>query len=304
MKKPSVTVFVSAYNEAENIEAFLNSILGQKEENFILKKIVVVSDGSTDRTSEVVKGIHSSKIHLVDSQKRIGKSERLSAIYKTFQTDFLVQSDADIVMKDEFIISRLVKTLVSNRNIGLCGGNPIAVDGKTFTEKAINITHHMYRRFRSDLRKGHNVFSADGRLLALSKPFASGLVIPTDMIANDMFAYFSCISKGYLYRYVPEAVVWFRSPQNLRDHLRQNSRFEAGPIRMEKYFGKTLIQKELSIPPITLLTCMLKEFLQHPVLCLYILCANTLCRYEAHKKESKMTALWGMATTTKSLSLH
>ena len=46
MKNPSVTVAISALNEAQNIAAFLRSVLSQKEEGFVLEKIMVISDGS------------------------------------------------------------------------------------------------------------------------------------------------------------------------------------------------------------------------------------------------------------------
>ena len=47
---PTVTIALSAYNEAENIGRFLQSVLEQKENGFILEKILVISDGSDDST--------------------------------------------------------------------------------------------------------------------------------------------------------------------------------------------------------------------------------------------------------------
>jgi len=301
MSKPTVTLFISAYNEATNIQAFLTSALNQNQKNFELSKIVVVSDESTDKTAQIVKSIPSPKILLRNHKKREGKSKRLNVMYQTFQSDFLVQSDADVIFANKNVLERIVAPLLKNSKVGLCGGNPIAIKGSTFTENSVNVTHNMYRQFRKSFKKGNNVFSADGRLLALSKPFARSLYIPEDMIANDMFAYFSCLSKGFEYRYVATAVVWFRSPQNMRDHIRQNSRFEAGPIRMEKYFSEKLVATERGIPKNILFASMLKEFVRHPLECLYISMLNTWCRINAYKKESSMTALWNMANTTKSL---
>ncbi len=302
MKKiPSVTFFVCAYNEQGNIRNFLKSVLAQKEDGFVLKKIVVVSDGSTDRTAKIVRSFDSKKIQFIEHYERVGKSTRLNHIYRTFDTDILVQSDADVEFKGKFVIARLIEPLTSSKMVGLCGGNPIAVPGKTFIEKSINITHNVYRKFRGDLKSGHNVFSADGRLLALSNSFARNLYIPPTMIANDMFAYFSCISYGFKYHYVEDAVVYYRSPQTLRDHIRQNTRFEAGPMRMEKYFEKSLVESELKIPISKMALYTFSEFIKAPHMAVGILAINTFCRVQAKMNEGKMNAKWNMAITTKSL---
>src|SRR3989344_1916132 len=143
-KIPSVTIAVSAYNEAKNIESFLRSVVLQKEEGFKLKTTLVVSDGSTDDTVKKARSIKSSKIRVIDSKKRIGKSSRLNQIYKTLETDILVQSDADVVFAHEFVIRDLINPLIRNKKVGMCGGNPTPIKGKTFIEKAVNCTAEVY----------------------------------------------------------------------------------------------------------------------------------------------------------------
>ena len=61
-KKPTVTVALSAYNEEKNIKSFLESVLSQREESYVLKEIWVYSDVSTDKTVEIAKSIKSTKI--------------------------------------------------------------------------------------------------------------------------------------------------------------------------------------------------------------------------------------------------
>lgn len=298
-KKPTVTFFVSAYNEENNIKNFLRKVISQKEDGFILKKIIVVSDGSSDNTVNAVRSMQDSRIQLVDDKKRIGKSSRLNEIYRKFSTDILVQSDADVIFKDNLVIARIIKPIVVSKKVGLCGGNPVASRAKTFTEYSINITHKMYAGFRDKVRGGDNVFSADGRLLALSKPFARRVFIPSNMIANDMFAYFSCLSMGFEYRYVKDAIVYYRSPLSLRDHIKQNSRFEAGPIRMKRHFNADLVDYETYIPIGMLIAGMIKTFIRYPIHSLYIYIVNSYCRILASKTEKIMNAKWDIAYSTK-----
>ncbi len=303
MKKtiPTLTVAVSVFNEERNIKNFLKSVLKQETKDFKLSKIIVYSDGSTDKTINIAKSIPSKLIDVIEDKNRIGKSTRLNQIYKMVNTDILVQSDADVILSSNDTIHHLIQPMLKENKVGMCGGHPEPMKAATFTEKAVNSTFQMYSRLRSDLRKGNNVFSADGRLLAYRKDLYKKIVIPEDMIANDAFTYFACITKKFKYAYSPKAVVKFRSPQKLKDQIRQNTRFVSAPIRLKKIFNKNLIDKEYFIPNNIRYTYMLQEFLKNPLGCLYIYIVNTYCKLRAIKIEKKLNAKWDMAITTKKI---
>lgn len=298
---PTVTIAISAFNEEENIKTFLRSILSQKETNFILDQIIVVSDGSTDKTNERVRSIKSAKIKLITHDERAGKSVRLNQLYQRVSSDILIQSDSDVIFSHPYVTSEIIKPIIQNEIVGMCGGNPKPLRGTTFTEKAVNCTVDLYSLFRKTIKNGNNVFSADGRLLALKKELVKQITIPHDMIANDMFAYYTCLTKGYAYAFVESAVVFYRSPQTVKEHVRQNTRFLAGPLRMTKYFPKELIAKEHRIPPIVLLKGMMRQFLKHPILSSYIFVVNRYCKLKAFYLENKLSAQWSIAYTTKKL---
>lgn len=295
----TVTVALSAYNEAQNIKRFLKSVLKQKEEGFRIKSIWVYSDGSSDKTVVNAKSIQSSKIKVFEDKKRIGKSARLNEIYKNLKTDFLVQSDADVIFAHPFVIRDLIEPLINEKKVGMCGGHPIPAEGKTFTEKSINLTFEVYAKLRSEVRGGNNKFSVDGRLLAYKKELVKKIIVPTDMIANDFYTYLCCLKNKYQYRYVKTAVVIFRSPINMRDHLRQNVRFESAALRMKKHFSKALVDRETYIPRSVLLKNIILQFSKNPVMAIYIFLINRYCRLLAIKKERKLSAVWDMAESTK-----
>lgn len=298
-KLPTVTVAISALNEASNIGDFLRSVISQKEEGFILEKILVISDGSTDNTSEVVEKIKSKKIVIVNHKERIGKSLRLNEIYKSLTSDVLVQSDADVIFTHQFVIRDIIYPIINEDNVGMCGGHPIPTEGTTFVEKAVNCTFNAYDSLRKTLNGGNNSLSADGRLLAYKRELAKKITVPSDMIANDVYTFFCCLMNGYKYRYVESAIVSFRSPQTLKDQIKQNTRFLAAPIRMAKYFPKELVDKEGYIPFWMLFKNIFIQFIKHPILCGYIFIINLYCRVKASSAEKKLTALWPMAYSTK-----
>jgi len=302
MKKiVTVTVAVSAYNEAKNIRAFLNSVIQQKQVGYVLEKILVISDGSRDKTVLEAKKVKSPLIKIIEHEKRVGKSTHLNTIYQDLKSDILVQSDCDVIFADPLTIYHLIAPLKKQALVGMVGGNPMPVKGKGFIEKAINVSVEPFLNFRKKINKGSNVFSADGRLLAFKKEIVQNITVPSNMIANDMYAYFACLSQQSKYAFAEKAVVLFRSPQNLKDHVRQNTRFRAAPFRMQRHFSKELVSKELAIPYMLYIRELFYAFIQHPILSIFIYTINVYCRIKARITEYKLTAKWDMAISTKNI---
>lgn len=298
---PTITVAISALNEQKNIANFLKSVLDQKEKGFRLKEILVHSDGSTDRTVEIARKINDKRIKLYEHKTRVGKSSRLNEIYRYTKTDFLIQSDADVIFAHSLVIHNLIQPLIKSKKTGMCGGDPRPIKAETFIEKAVNCSVDAYLKFRREIRNGNNIFSVDGRLLAYKKELFKKITVPGTMIANDVYTYFCCLNLGYKYKYVSNAIVYFRSPQTLKDHLKQNIRFESAQARMEKYFSKTLVRKETFIPRNILVKNFIIQFLKNPIHCSYILLVNLYCRYQAKLSEKHLTAKWFLARSTKSI---
>lgn len=300
MKPYTVTVAVSAYNEERNISAWLDSVLGQKQTGFKIERIWIYSDGSGDGTVERARSGTDRRVSVFSGRSRRGKSARLNWFYRRLQSDFLVQSDADVILAHAFVVRDIIQPLIKNPAVGLCGGNPLPVPGRTVTEKAVNCSVAAYVPLRKKLRGGDNIFSADGRLLAFSQALIKKIDIPeTDVIANDAYAYFRCLELGFKYRFVESARVWYRSPQTLSDHLKQNLRFLAMPYKLGRYFDRVVIKRETAVPGGWKMRLLLREFVRHPVLAAYIFALNSYSRWRVKIEAPGLNALWPMAKTTK-----
>ena len=298
---PTVTVAISAFNEAANIRAWLDSVLAQAEDGFALEKILIISDGSTEGTTEIVRSVKDARIELRVYSERIGKSSHLNEIYQGLKSDILVQSDADVVFDHSQVVRDIIQPLLNDPAVGMCGGRPLPVAGTTFIERAVNCTAEVFDGFRSSVRGGDNVFSVDGRILAYRRALVKQIVVPADMITNDAYTYFCARTLGWEYRYVPTAAVRFRSPQTLNDQLRQNTRFIAGPSRMRRYFAPSLVNHEYHVPQTIYWRALIAQFVRHPFLCGYIFLVNRYCALRARLNEKRLTAVWDIATTTKNV---
>ncbi len=298
----TVTIAICALNEGANIGSLLTSILSQKEEGFILEKILLISDGSTDKTVKIAKTFKSPIIEIIDHKHRTGKSTRLNEIYTLVKSDLVVQPDADVIFGHDHVLRDIVSPFYESKEIGMTGGNALPLPAKTFLEKAVNYTLEVYIPFRKTLNGGNNILSATGRLLALRKEVFSKIEVPKDTIANDGFVYFCTMMQKYKYRYASNATVYFRSPQNLKDHISQNTRFAATHTWMKTYFPAEIVEKEYHIPQEELKRKMIEIFKKHPIPCLYIFLINKYCELKAFILKKKITALWQIVYSTKRLT--
>ena len=103
MSEPLVSVIIPVYNKREFIEETINSVLGQSYGKF---EIIVVDDGSTDNSLEVVEAIEDPRLQ-VFSQSNFGVERARNFGFSQSSGSFIVFLDADDLMRS----NRLTKQL-------------------------------------------------------------------------------------------------------------------------------------------------------------------------------------------------
>lgn len=88
---PLVSIVVPLYNKEPHIARALNSILSQKFQKF---EVIVVDDGSTDKSAEVVKNFKDCRIRLIQ-QKNAGVSAARNRGIKDARANLIAFLDAD-----------------------------------------------------------------------------------------------------------------------------------------------------------------------------------------------------------------
>lgn len=92
MDTPKLSVLVAAYNEQDYIAQVLERVLALP----IPLEVVVVDDGSTDRTVDVVRGIPDARVRLFQSPENRGKTHAIARAMEEARGDILVMQDADL----------------------------------------------------------------------------------------------------------------------------------------------------------------------------------------------------------------
>lgn len=106
-----VSVILAAYNEEQIIDRTLRAVLASKHP---LAEVIVVNDGSRDRTSEKVQEIarRDARVQLVE-QENTGKAGALNAGLDRASSEIIVTLDADTLLTPE-TIGRLVRHLAAD----------------------------------------------------------------------------------------------------------------------------------------------------------------------------------------------
>lgn len=116
---PSVAIVISAYNEEK--------VIGEKVRNCLELdypadriEIVVVSDGSTDRTEAIVRGFTDGRVRLSAFPGRQGKVACLNGVVPGLRTELVVMSDANSLYARDSL-RRLVRHFFDARIGCVCG---------------------------------------------------------------------------------------------------------------------------------------------------------------------------------------
>lgn len=107
MSKEKVVVVIPAYNEENTIGATIDSLLDIK----LIDEIVVVDDGSIDRTSDIVR---KRDVRLIRHDKNYGKGYAIKSALESIDYQFLVLVDADLGFSSKEIV-KLIQPVLSYR---------------------------------------------------------------------------------------------------------------------------------------------------------------------------------------------
>lgn len=113
---PTISVIMSVYNAEKYLRESIESILNQTFKDF---EFIIIDDGSTDRSKEIILSFKDPRIKLVSRENR-GLTKSLNEAIKQSVGKYIARMDADdISEKDRF--EKQINFLETNPDIYLCG---------------------------------------------------------------------------------------------------------------------------------------------------------------------------------------
>ena len=157
---PSLSIIVAAYNEERCI--------GDKIENFLTcrysgdAELIVVSDGSSDRTAEIASSMASERVRVIAQPERRGKGVAVNTGAQAAHGDVLVFTDANAMLAVD-ALEKVARPLC-DKSIGLVTGV------SRYPGETIGSAYQRYEQMLKGLESRLGVVAgADGALYAMRR---------------------------------------------------------------------------------------------------------------------------------------
>jgi cellulose synthase/poly-beta-1,6-N-acetylglucosamine synthase-like glycosyltransferase len=221
---PRITILISVYNEEKVIEEKVrNALLLEYPEELL--EIIVVSDGSNDRTNEIVSRFKDSRLTLKAFSERSGKTACLNRVVPKAKGDIVLFTDANSIFPLD-IISKLVRNF-SDENVGLVTGWTRYIEpGKGEEVTGIYSKLEKLTKYWESLVS--SCVGADGAIFAIRKDLYKPL---QDQDINDFVIPLHIISHGKRVVLDPDVYCFEESLKGGGDEFRRQARITNRTLR-------------------------------------------------------------------------
>lgn len=150
-QKPKVSVIIPTYNRAHLISRAIQSVLDQTYQDF---EIIIVDDGSRDKTEQIVKNFNDNRLRFIRHNKNKGASAARNTGIKAAKGEYISFQDSD----DEWFPDKLELQITAFNNVSaevgivysgfyrIEGDNKVYIPTSISVKKEGNIHNELLRR--------------------------------------------------------------------------------------------------------------------------------------------------------------
>ena len=235
--RPTVSIILAVYNEELVLDRCMESLLGFDYPKELIE-IIIGSDGSTDRTNEILSD-YNKQYHFVKpfcfSEQR-GKMMVLNDIVTKATGDILFFADADITLS-----TNTLKTQIrhfADPDIGAVGGSyHIHFDD---SRKGLSHSEKEYASLEQNIRRNEALFSSSVNVFGgnYSIRQALWLPLPDPLVHDDTYVAYNVMNRGKRVFFEPESVSTDLFNRSLKDEFRRKSRSASRGYHTLSFFPK------------------------------------------------------------------
>ena len=220
---PSVSLLIVAHNEEAEIEKRIVNALALDYPREKLE-VVVASDGSTDRTNEIVCRYLDRGVRLLAYPERRGKAAVLNSAFAELRNEIVILSDANTYTAAES--ARSLASWFADPEVGVVCGRLILTDPRTGGN-----VDSLYWKYETFLKKCESrlgaLLGSNGGIYAIRKSLFQG--IPNDTIVDDFVIPLLARKRtGCQIVYDKNASATEETPETIAAEFRRRSRIGAG----------------------------------------------------------------------------
>lgn len=123
---PLITIGLPVYNASEFIELSIGSILNQSFTDF---ELIIIDDGSTDNTVDIIKRIEDPRIILMVDDQNKGISYRLNQLIGEARGRYFARMDGDDIMMPDRLLKQF-RYLEQHPKVNVLGSSAVIIDAE------------------------------------------------------------------------------------------------------------------------------------------------------------------------------
>ncbi len=267
---PFVSVIIPVFNEEKVIRQTIKSL---RKLDYSDYEIIIVNDGSTDKTKSVAEslvgihqGVHSKiKISLIN-QSNSGKARALNAGIQYSKADFVLCMDGDSQLSPDSLKS--AARHFSNPKIGAVAGNVKVLNRRKFFTDLQALEYieglNMARSAQSFIRLVNIIPGPIG--VFRKKAIEDAGYYSSDTFAEDADLTVKIIASGWKIYYEPNSVSYTEAPSTLQQLLKQRYRWTRGILQSLRKHKRLLINPTINFGHTFILWSMFYEALVWPAM--------------------------------------
>ncbi len=232
-KLRSVSFVIAVYNGEKFLERKLNTIFALNYPRALIE-VLVVSDGSTDRTDDIARSFASEGVKFL-RVPRGGKAAALNAAVPLVSGEILVLNDVRQTLDPDSL--RNVIACFGDPQVGAVSPETIIVQGETHEETTTSLYWRYESWIRQRLTRIDSTFGYSGAFAAIRRSLWTPL--PPGTLLDDVYEPLVAFFKGYRILMEPTATM-YDFPTVLHSEFRRKVRLQAGLYQMLKIMPELL----------------------------------------------------------------
>jgi cellulose synthase/poly-beta-1,6-N-acetylglucosamine synthase-like glycosyltransferase len=230
-------MIIAAYNEEEVISSKIENTLALSYPGDRLE-IIIVTDGSTDRTSEIAKTFERARVRVLHHPERQGKTAALNRAVPYASGEILFFSDANTFYSHN-VIQKMVRNFHDASVGGVSGRKVILQESDRSTTRG----ETAFWRYEASLKRSESqvgsIATADGEIFTMRRVLFTP--IPAQIVHDDMYLTLTMIKHGYRVVYEHEAFSSEYPSKTSSDEFYLKVRYASGGYQICSIFKKMLI---------------------------------------------------------------
>ncbi len=245
---PGLSILVAAYNEEATIEETIDSIARQAYPGPL--EVIVVNDGSRDRTAELVRALlpRHPWLRLLDLPHNVGKANALNVALQQVSHTLIATVDADSWLFRDALASIVERYFHDPKNTRAVAGAVLVRNSRdSWMTRAQEWDYFQgigaIKRVQS-LYQGTMV--AQGAFSLYDTATLKKIGGWPDCVGEDIVLSWSILKAGYRIGHCEDALLFTNAPATLLQFARQRKRWARGMIEAFKQHPTILLKPALS----------------------------------------------------------